>query len=55
MFLVVPSYPGCPGQSPESRKMVVCVYMFVCCSYAKHGNNIYVSCILLQDGRSMLA
>ena len=23
MFLLVPAHPGCPGQSPESRKMVV--------------------------------
>jgi len=25
MYLLVPAHPGCPGQSPESRKMVVCV------------------------------
>jgi len=25
MFLLVQPHPGCPGQSPESRKMVVCV------------------------------
>jgi len=25
MYLLVPAYPGCPGQSPQSRKMVVCV------------------------------
>jgi len=25
MFLLVPAHPGCPGQIPESRKMVVCV------------------------------
>jgi len=25
MYLLVPAYPGCPGQSPESCKMVVCV------------------------------
>ena len=25
MYLLVPVYPGCPGQSPESRRMVVCV------------------------------
>jgi len=24
MYLLVPAHPGCPGQSPESRKMVVC-------------------------------
>ena len=26
MYLLVPAHPGCPGQSPESRKMVV-----LCC------------------------
>jgi len=25
MFLLVPAYPDCPGQNPESRKTVVCV------------------------------
>ena len=25
MFLLVPAHPGCPGQSPESHKMVVVV------------------------------
>ena len=25
MYLLVPAHPGCPGQSPESHKMVVCV------------------------------
>jgi len=25
MFLLVPAYPGCPGHSPESCKMVVVV------------------------------
>ena len=25
MYLLVPAHPGCAGQSPESRKMVVCV------------------------------
>jgi len=24
MYLLVPAHPGCPGQSPESRKMCVC-------------------------------
>ena len=28
MYLLVPAYPGCPGQSPQSRKMVV-VYINV--------------------------
>ena len=25
MFLLVPAHPGCPGQIPQSRKMVLCV------------------------------
>jgi len=25
MFLLVPAHTGCPGQSPESREMVVTV------------------------------
>ena len=25
MYLLVPAHPSCPRQSPESRKMVVCV------------------------------
>jgi len=28
MYLLVPAHPGCPGQSPESCKMVVCVCVF---------------------------
>jgi len=30
MYLLVLAYLGCPGQSPESRKMVVCVCVCVC-------------------------
>jgi len=30
MFLLVPAHPGCPGQSPESRKMVVCECVWLC-------------------------
>ena len=26
MFLLVPAHPGCPGQIPQSRKTVVCVF-----------------------------
>jgi len=25
LFLLLPAHPGCPGKSPESRKMVVVV------------------------------
>ena len=28
MFLLVPAHPGCPGQNPESREMVVCLCVF---------------------------
>ena len=34
MYLLVLALPGCPGQSPESCKMVVCVCVCVCvCVY----------------------
>jgi len=33
MYLLVPAHPGCPGQSPESRKMVVCVCVLVVLMY----------------------
>ena len=29
MNLLVPAHPGCPGKSPESCKMVVCVCVCV--------------------------
>ena len=29
MFLLVSAHPGCPGQIPQSRKTVVCVYVCV--------------------------
>jgi len=38
MYLLVPAHLGCPGQSPDSCKMVVCVcvcacvHVCVCCS-----------------------
>jgi len=34
-YLLVPAHPGCPGQSPQSREMVVyvCVCVCVCDSY----------------------
>jgi len=31
MFLLVLAHPGCPGQSPESCKMVVEVVVVVLC------------------------
>jgi len=30
IFLLVPAQPGCPGQSPESRKTAVCVCVCMC-------------------------
>jgi len=30
MYLLVPAHLGCPGQSPQSRKMDVCVCVRVC-------------------------
>ena len=33
MFLLVPAYPDCPGQNPESHKIgcvCVCVYIHSC-------------------------
>jgi len=29
MFLLVLAHSGCPGQDPESRKTVVCVYVCI--------------------------
>ena len=26
IYLLVPAHPGCPGRSPESYKMVVCMF-----------------------------
>jgi len=39
MYLLLPVHPGCPGQSPESCKMAVCVAMSisVCLSLAYLG------------------
>jgi len=39
MYLLVLADPGCPGQSPESRKMVVCAY--VCVSAVKGAIRAY--------------
>jgi len=37
MFLLVPAHPGCPGQNPKSRKMVVCV----CVCSMLHGSETW--------------
>jgi len=28
LFVLVPAHPDCPGQNPESRKMVIIVVVF---------------------------
>jgi len=28
MYILVPAHTGCSGQSPQSRKMVVCVWFY---------------------------
>jgi len=40
MFLLVPAHPDCPGQNPESHKMVVCVCVCVCEHYQQHKKHI---------------
>jgi len=40
MYLLVPAPPGCPGQSPKSCKMVLCV----CCVY---GNEVECDSFIL--------
>ena len=43
MYLLVPAHPGCPGQGPETCKMVVCVcewFFRVVCSAS-----CYITCI----------
>ena len=37
MYLLVPAHLGCPGQSPESCKMVVCV-----CVWLGHASNLWL-------------
>jgi len=41
MFLLVPAHPGCPGQIPQSRKMVV-LCVCVCVLWSAY----MISCIL---------
>jgi len=45
MFLLVPAHLGCPGQNPESRKMVVCcVCVCVCvCESLSDNANLMIS------------
>jgi len=47
MFLLVPAHPGCPGQNPESCKMVVCGVWCVCVMYIF--NDILVITVQLYD------
>jgi len=41
MHLLVPSHPGCPRQSPQSRKMVVCMYVYVIVFFSQHHRNLF--------------
>ena len=44
IYLLVPAQPGCPGQSPESCKMVVSVCLCVCvCVCAVKGKRLELS------------
>jgi len=43
MFLLVPAHPGCPGQNPQSHKMVVCV-----CSEECLQRNFYLHVCITQ-------
>jgi len=44
MFLLVPALPGCPGQNPESCRMVVCVCVWEFLSVWYHREAILYSC-----------
>jgi len=52
MYLLVPAHPGCPGQSPQSRKMVVCCVckLFSCCCYLQEVNVVGTEDILVICG-----
>ena len=41
MYILVLAHPGCPRQSPESHKMVVCVCVCVCVAYKKNKDDTY--------------
>ena len=44
--LLVPDYPGRPGQNPESRKIIVCFFIYTVSP--KKGDTILLSISLLN-------
>jgi len=48
-IIMVPAHPGCPGQSPQSRKMVVCCVCVMQVSETTHLNftkfYVHVACV----------
>ena len=42
MFLLVPAHPGCPGQIPQSRKTVLCVYVFYQCYCVWNAKHLFL-------------
>jgi len=57
MYLLVPPHPGCPGQSPESRKMVVCVCVLLLANVrtaTSMRNGCYIFCIFLANNNFYL-
>ena len=50
MFLLVPSHPGCPGQSPESREMV-CECVYVCGGRKLHtgAKSVIPNCLVISE------
>jgi len=53
MFLLLPAHPGCPGQIPQSRKMVVCVCVYILAleSQCKRGNAYSIMNAVVDEER----
>jgi len=55
MYLLIPAHPGCLGQGPESRKMVVCVCVCVipllCCTSCSCSQPKLYELVALTDSR----
>ena len=45
--LLVPAHPGFPGQIPQSRKTVVCVFVCVCNKMATN-NSRFIKLVLVK-------
>jgi len=43
MFLLVPAHPGCPGQNPESWRMVVCVSLLS--AFTVYSGSVNTRCV----------